>query len=800
MIARVPRTALLLWLSVCLAALFSACGDNASVTEGNGGSSFGGNAGDAGSGGISNGGTESGGTSNGGTLNIDGGGSGGTSQSQGFQVTPTDQQVIQVPFGTNAPTVSFDATFNGSPVAAGWAVDRGDVGSVTLGSAETGVFTPTGKVGGLVKITAGLNGETREREVLVQLTGEQNGADPNNPDQAGQIPGNVGELTEGGGVGGVGGDGLGGAVTDTGILDILKAPSGDGSAEGLKFLYPYDNTVFPRGILAPLISWDWSVGDADAIQMELSTQSGSFSWTGTFGRPAILTQTGGKFIRHPIPQDVWAAATNTAGGNTDRLTLKLTVASGGQAYGPITETWTIAPARLSGIIYYNSYGTRLVSNHHDAMGPDKDFGAATLSIRVGDSAPGLVAGADGGDAECRVCHSVAANGSRLVTQHGDNSSISSAYDLTPTGATETPMTIGATFPGLYPDGSMALTPSGQLVPLPAATAPLGVSGLASVATNLGTPVFSPNGEHIAFNPMNGSIGTPTKNIVAMDFDLATLAFTNPREVADHSAEGTDANIRAGWPAFMPDSAGIVYHHQTKVGSDGAGGDLHTRRGAKAQIYWTNLDGPTSVTPLDKLNGVGYLPKLSTPVVMDCRADNDTTVGSIDQDHGDDVNLNYEPTVNPIPGGGYAWVVFTSRRMYGNVATIPPFCSDPRGVDLKANITTKKLWVAAVDLSAAPGTDASHPAFYLPGQELLAGNSRGFWVLDPCRSDGSSCESGDQCCNGYCQPNSSTGALECSNEPPGGSCSQVQEKCETAADCCDKTNECINGFCAQGGPR
>ncbi|MCA9644769.1 MAG: hypothetical protein H6718_21425 [Polyangiaceae bacterium] len=794
MIARVPRTALLLWFSICVAALFSACGDNASVSEGNGGSNFGGNAGDAGSGG--NAGTESGGTSNGGTLNIDGGGSGGTSQTQGFQVTPTDQQVIQVPFGTNAPTVSFDATFNGSPVGVGWAVDRGDIGSITLGTAETGVFTPTGKVGGLAKITAGLNGETREREVLVQLTGEQNGADPNNPEQAGQIPTDVGSLTEGGGIGGVGGDGLGGAVTDTGIIDALGMPSGNGSAEGLKFLYPYDNTVFPRGILAPIVSWDWSIGDADAIQLELATQSGSFAWKGTFSRPAILVQTGGKFIRHPIPQDVWKAATNTAGGNTDRLTLKLTVASGGQAYGPIAQTWTIAPARLSGIIYYNSYGTNLAQN---LTQNGVTFGGATLSIRVGDSAPKLVAGATGGTSQCRVCHSVAADGSRLVTQHGDNSAISSSYDLTPTGATETPMAIGAEFPGMYPDGSMALAPNGNLLPLPAAGAPLVTTGITD--SNLGTPAFSPDGKLVVLNPGGGT----GQQLVVMDFDQSTLTFSNRRVVADDT--GGAMTQRPGWGAFLPDNKSLVYHWQTTATpnqagatvADGQGADLRTRRGARAQVWWTNLDGNTSVTHLDKLNGVGYLPSLPTPNGLACEADG-YEVGSIDRTHSDDANYNYEPTVNPIPGGGYAWVVFTSRRMYGNVATIPPFCSDPRWADLKNNITTKKLWVAAVDLSAAPGTDASHPAFYLPGQELLAGNSRGFWVLDPCRADGTSCESGDQCCNGFCQPNSSSGELECSNKPPGGSCSQVQEKCETAADCCDKTNECINGFCAQGGPR
>jgi hypothetical protein len=57
----------------------------------------------------------------------------------------------------------------------------------------------------------------------------------------------------------------------------------------------------------------------------------------------------------------------------------------------------------------------------------------------------------------------------------------------------------------------------------------------------------------------------------------------------------------------------------------------------------------------------------------------------------------------------------------------------------------------------------------------------------------SCTSGDQCCNGYCEPNS-MGMLVCSNMPPGNTCAGVGDKCTTAADCCDPTNVCINGFC------
>jgi hypothetical protein len=119
--------------------------------------------------------------------------------------------------------------------------------------------------------------------------------------------------------------------------------------------------------------------------------------------------------------------------------------------------------------------------------------------------------------------------------------------------------------------------------------------------------------------------------------------------------------------------------------------------------------------------------------------------------------------------------------------------------LISNITPKKLWVAAIDLDAKPGTDASHPAFYLPGQELLAGNSRGFWVLDPCRADGDSCATGDQCCNGFCQPDDK-GALVCGAKPPTYSCSGLQEKCETDVDCCDKSHSCIGGFCGPVVPK
>jgi hypothetical protein len=76
-----------------------------------------------------------------------------------------------------------------------------------LGSASTGVFTPSGLVGGTVVVTAALNNDLIQREIVIELRGSQNGPDTSDPKQVAQIPANEAALTEGGGPGGVGGEG-----------------------------------------------------------------------------------------------------------------------------------------------------------------------------------------------------------------------------------------------------------------------------------------------------------------------------------------------------------------------------------------------------------------------------------------------------------------------------------------------------------------------------------------------------------------------------------------------------------------
>ncbi len=760
-----------------------------------------------------------------------------------LEVTPTSMVSLTVPAGTMSPTQKYEATLNGSPTKAGWKVDRPDIGNVSAGPSTSTVFTPTGTTGGLVTLTAVGSSQMVTRQILVKLTATQNGpatSDAGASAEAQQMASTVSQLSAGGGIGGVGGEGIGTPVTDMTALNALANPPADGGSSPLTLLYPYDGTVWPRGMLAPLLMWSWAPGNADAIRIELSTTSGSFSWSGDFGPPTILGMTGGKFIRHPIPQDVWDMATNTAGaldaaGKPDGLVMKLTVEKGGMASGPVTQTWPVAPARLTGSVYYNSYGTQLVKNWSSADGAGHAVGAAILGIQSGQTGPSLVVGQNSplgsngiptNDSGCRVCHVVSSRGRWLLTQSEQGTPAdgqSFLYDLTAANVQGSAVTIPTqgtfAWAAMVSDGTYALTNSidpsssnpaltnaaagkatstfGPFAPMPpgAGAAPSGLPmGIAA-----GYPSFAPDDKLVAFIDVTGvtqnfgefAAGAMVTNdfIKVADYSSATQTFSNVRTIV---TPGTGTRI--GYPVFLPDDSGLLFETEVRQGGDTV---MVTRNGARSELWWVSLGGNNSPVRLDNLNGRGANGKPYIPIGGNNHGgDGGTDPQDPYSEMGwDDTTLNYEPTVLPVVAGGYAWVVFTSRRLYGNQLTEVPYLSWPPDYDTTslAQATVKKLWVAAIDLNASPGADISHPAFYLPAQEILAGNSRGFFVLDPCKADGQSCLTGDQCCNGYCEAGDG-GALVCANATPMA-CAGVQEKCTTASDCCDTTNTCTDGFCA-----
>jgi hypothetical protein len=216
--------------------------------------------------------------------------------------------------------------------------------------------------------------------------------------------------------------------------------------------------------------------------------------------------------------------------------------------------------------------------------------------------------------------------------------------------------------------------------------------------------------------------------------------------------GTGAALQ--WPSVSPDANWIIYHR----------GVLDTRTG-NGDLYLANANTPGQEIRLAKVDGDGY------PFAAGSR----------------DLSYNFEPTFAPVPSGGYFWAVFTSRRTYGNVLTGAPSA-------------TKQLWVVAIDQNPKPGVDPSHPAFHLQGQDEANLAMRGFWSLPPCAQNGGACQSGTDCCGGYCAGGTDGGAPVCQSMPQG--CSQNGDKCTQTSDCCNSPQgvTCIAHVCSEPTPQ
>jgi hypothetical protein len=522
----------------------------------------------------------------------------------------------------------------------------------------------------------------------------------------------------------------------------------------MKWLYPYDATVFPGGILAPVLQWAPQAGGADAVLVHLHSQL--FDYLGCFGPNTNM--------QLAVPDKVWTTAWAQSTGAQDPLKVELTTVAKATASGPITENWTFALGSLKGAIFYNTYTSPQVNNN-----------GAVMKILPGASKPTPLLAIAGTSpiGPCISCHSLSSDGTMLVAQrhmYPPGLLQSESYDLamTPTPNPASPLASIKNddwgFSAVFPDGSRILTDgspnqTGGIFPAapgnnpgmegplasrmydPKTGMPITVSGL---PLHVMMPMFSPDGTKLVFNDYDNGQG---HSLAVMDFDKGSNGFSNRKVLY------SDPNLFPGWPFFTPDGASVVF----VAGDSSNFASLYSPPSspvAKGDLTIVDVANP-SARPLDAANGFHagqtYLPY-----------------------PGRDEHLSFYPTVSPVAAGGYFWVFFTSRRNYGN--TLVGAADDPK---------SKKLWAAAISIGASGG-DTSHPAFYIAGQELASGNIRAFATLEPCKQNGLSCSTGIDCCCGSC----SGGQCGC---PMG--CSKVDEKCTTSADCCDSSLQCINGFCA-----
>jgi hypothetical protein len=223
---------------------------------------------------------------------------------------------------------------------------------------------------------------------------------------------------------------------------------------------------------------------------------------------------------------------------------------------------------------------------------------------------------------------------------------------------------------------------------------------------------------------------------------------------------SNGSVFAGWPFVLPDNGAVIFASGVVPDFTGSGaGVLPGVAGPASDLAIIDLASGTS-TVLARAMGFA--------TAADAAANRTYLPFGAQELH-----QHYYPTVSPVAAGGFFWLFFDTVRHYGNQG-------------LK-----RQLWGAALKISADAkyAADPSYPAFYLPGQEMGTANHRAFTALDPCRQDGASCQSGIDCCGGFC----TDGMCGPKREPR---CSRLGEACQSVADCCDPKNYCINGFCAQ----
>ncbi|HEX7668352.1 MAG TPA: hypothetical protein VF395_02155, partial [Polyangiaceae bacterium] len=297
------------------------------------------------------------------------------------------------------------------------------------------------------------------------------------------------------------------------------------------------------------------------------------------------------------------------------------------------------------------------------------------------------------------------------------------------------------------------------------------------------PAFSPDGKKLVFIDGDDAAGSGWRKGLSMwDFDQTAKHFSNRATIRNTWSLGDVMK----WPVWESDSRSVIFQTSTPT-------ELCSCSTTYGNMAPTNYYGtPGTLWSVDSTGGAPavQLTNLNTG------------------ERPADANKSYQPTMLPISVGGYRWAVFTSTRPYGNTL-------NPPGID--RSCTASQLWVSAVDDSPSGATDRSHPAFWLPNQNIGTPaqpsyiNERGYWVKGPCKPSTSigpesACLTNDDCCGA---PTTAACRIDQpATAPPTRHCIPVNPNvcvadggsCGTDIDCCGfPSTHCNAGLCQPPAP-
>ena len=631
----------------------------------------------------------------------------GASVTQAFTVTGHFDNGTSAPLTTNVS----------------WGADQPQVGAID----GTGLYTASGSIGGVVSVQASYMGQNASATLTVKLHLQQNSAN---------APGTVQSSLQG-----------------------ASAPD-----SSVVWAYPYDGTVWPRGLTAPILQWNGGAA-TDIYYVHIQSP--------TFELDDFTTATGAPASQVAPDDTTWTEFVDSTSGGTQFSVARW---DGTAATLIADHTWTIAPASMRGTVYYWANNLGRIMRLTPGSTPD-DFSVGVVPAPT---------------AQCTMaCHTVAANGSSMIAAGG---TFGGTYDLQ-NNTMGYSVGTGENSGTIRQWGLSALSPTGDYVVVNALMDPLtgltpdgmyqtstgaAVTGNGLSAEKTFMPAFSPDGSGFVFVtgsfPNTGywlATGAPGATaptdptwglLKAYDFNASgSPMFSNERTLITPGSDPSNDVI--AWPTVSPDGRWVIYARMGWV-DPSTQHNLSSYPPVLSDLYMADTQNPGTEIRLGNLDGDGY------PFAAGAR----------------DLHLNFEPSAAPVASGGYFWVVMHSRRTYGNILT-------------GDRTTEKQLWIAAIDQNPQPGKDPSHPAFWLPGQATTTLNLRGYFALDPCKGDGQGCQSGTECCGGYCSGSAGdAGGPVCASQTQG--CAQDGDKCNASSDCCGAAQgvTCIDHVCSEPTPQ
>ncbi len=430
----------------------------------------------------------------------------------------------------------------------------------------------------------------------------------------------------------------------------------------------------------------------------------------------------------------------------DPITLRVDRATAGAAIAGPARTLRVALGSLAGAVYYwDLRAGRILRIREEPTGPVRE-----------DFLPNPPQRATGGRSRCVACHTISRDGLQMAAELWEGGSPSNVFDLgrdltADPAPTRFPVTDTAASPSwVYGSfnangtrlianrygGLFLVNPAtGATVPPVAGTLPQGASV---------QPSWSPDGNTIAYISEfmgEGPTAFSSSNLSTIPVTAADSFGPPTQRVMGASLMAQREGGRAlAYPTWTPDSRWLAFQHGPYSESDRPGASAGAPRTRfPAALY---LIAPTGGTPTR------------------------LTRASADEAEDD----AYFPNFSPFVQGGHYWLVYFSRRAYGNAQ------AGTRGTN------RRQLWVTAISTTVTAGADPSDVPYWLPGQDVGSDNVSGFWAPQPCRSRGAGCTVSSECCAGNCGPDG-TGALVCNPPPPEAPCRTEGERCGAGSDCC-----------------